>query len=1151
MTSLLGGAGIPFPGAYSPQNPYSWLDDLPESQQGSTGNTHDSNPFTKSSSKANSPASIIDLTNSNGKRALESLASSAYGGEPDPKRMRIKHEDGSRPTGDQQGTPARPIHVDLSGSRPPTHRSNLDVQHDGHHPPFAGPSTRTPAQRSSSNTWTSSNGLIRSMNSPQADAKEAAPIPTPFSSRRKLPSQSIIKEESDARAAPFATRGPFDVDDSSDDERTSKPVQSLRTPSTSPPPVAENKKLRSQPQMAMSQRERQLLESRKRRQETTQRKRDIPSSSRGTPDKVHLKEGSDGEVEVDHARSHPDRGRANDFRTGKAQTGLFQTPASHTSPAKDSVIDLTADDAKNIPTKSRPQEDKRLSKVTGSIQKPRTIYEEGRRSREFGEATLQKNAELHARVQALDNKEKEQAEVRRAAEAKRKKESDELQEARARMQEEYDRQATAQAEMAKRSRARVEANRLEAQQEAEAKRNERRKREAEQKKWDEKERIKDEHREALRKRQAEEDKEKRCLGDQQAALARLNAVRPPQQAPKESPREEQKAETDMNQIVSKHTPQTGLHFKRDNGSMAADAARNKVKKIQDRNAQGGLLQSKPVSTPESSRREERIKALEEKNARLREAERCAGEDEDDGKDADPQGQFHRQSQDAKHPLHHAAEAEKRDSGAPAPSPAPLALPKGPQSLSSAAGQALLAHANANQTKTRDGTLLAGKRKNHGRQLGEILPEDIRLVKWRDDGMQFKEIALLWAKQFGASRSADTLRSRYKQVKEALRSVDVKQHLLDLMLNGSTHAREEVNCAVHGRWPLSDAPKSQRAAQDHFAPKHGQSGDGDAGRVRAAATVPRSGLLSPKLTNSFVSSTTEETVAADENAGRRSDVGGKRLGPEAYAYFLESIREVYAEDEPDVPSPREQSPVCEEDYYHFAYQVQRREISQEDLDEGFVITEEDVWQVCDEPLDKLSRANKKAAKEAACIPKKWKHEGDSDPEYQISSRNLNDGRKMFKTIWHGIGEVQVRVARYTLYPHDNVRPTSKDGWAPKSIYFVRERKAEKTGDDVFAESREVDVTRDVDNAVYTALEEANTTAIQHFVSIAFESKSANLTQRKIEEKEMVKKIEGELAEEEGSVEEEGSCFRREIETEDGRRKVEVWVEKGKLKGPRNL
>lgn len=1121
------------PGTHRPRDTYGWLEDSDDESDLITTKARVA-PRTQIRFDAfsGSPNSWLDPKNANGKRALHINTYNSV--DESWKRMRAGDKASKFATSKDQVEPKRPhTTVDLSVSSPllrstryaPDHQSEQSRHRSPriHHSlmPASNLLANIPKPQSSHQPEVSARAPHSPPQMAQPSASGSLLHHTPPESPTAIESENVHTMRITAPTA----NGPFEIDNDSDDETHIKsgstPVESSLEKNRTPSWTKNSAKLRPSSQMNAGQKELQLAKSRKRRQESAKKKTDALYQS-STSEGVDLEFSTDTETRP--SCSIVQGADKVQIANNRILDPRLRNRQKHALSATGAVVDSTgSDDTNGSPIGYLPSRTFDSLKALGAQPKPHQ-----------GQAMHQKGDGMHSMLddRALGDENPHKAAeplmltgTREQQHADFITEREQMRHLEKKRTEEADRAAIAEA------RKRFEAQKkLDDEKEAGARVEEERKRHLQQAQWEERRAAQEQQREMLRRKSAEAEKESVVHSEREAALAKLSAIHPPQPTKKPLP----SGETNINDVVGKFTLSHGLDFK-DWGdvSITASAARKKVKEIQEKHKHSGLYEAKDKKQDSMSDRDKRSKAMVERNLRMREAEakeRAASE-------------VIRESYDQKETMQNAkpySEAQRHDSRAPTPE-LPF-LPQGPQSLSSAAGQALLARASKAKD-TKQSVSARPKRRN----LGEILPEDTQLVRWRDTGMRFQDIALLWPQTFGTSKAIDTIRHRYKTVKEALKmhGLDVEPALLDGVIIGQKEARAELNRRVHGEWPLPGTAPKTRDAKGHVVPTE----------ERESTAKPRHRTTDPKLTQSFDPSTTEGTLAHKDNeAVLRPTVAGKTMNAQTFQYYLEMLAEVTrAEEEEEDAYAHEDSPITEEDYCHFDYQVQRREISEEDLHDGFDL-EEDPWQILDEPLDILADANAKAANEALTIPKKWKARADSSLDHDYKARTMDDGCKMFTVTWTGVCRVQTRVVRLVRYYQDGVLPTSKDGWAPKTIWHVRKHEIIKTGiedsdDELFAEKNVIDKVTSIDNAVYTTLEQANFEAIKHFISITFTPKSGHLTQRAIEIKAAEKKLEEELSEEEGPDEDRPS-FEREIDSDAGRW-VKVWVEKGELRGPRNL
>ncbi|KAH9823649.1 hypothetical protein Tdes44962_MAKER04611 [Teratosphaeria destructans] len=91
-----------------------------------------------------------------------------------------------------------------------------------------------------------------------------------------------------------------------------------------------------------------------------------------------------------------------------------------------------------------------------------------------------------------------------------------------------------------------------------------------------------------------------------------------------------------------------------------------------------------------------------------------------------------------------------------------------------------------------------------KKLGEVLPEDMKIYQWRESGGQWVDIASSYNDLTGLSKSYSTLKRRYEFVAEALKAVNLSRDEVEQVAKGNMEARERLNRAIHGRWPIHAA-----------------------------------------------------------------------------------------------------------------------------------------------------------------------------------------------------------------------------------------------------------------------------------------------------------------------------------------------------------
>ncbi|KAI6861827.1 hypothetical protein KC323_g5700 [Hortaea werneckii] len=115
--------------------------------------------------------------------------------------------------------------------------------------------------------------------------------------------------------------------------------------------------------------------------------------------------------------------------------------------------------------------------------------------------------------------------------------------------------------------------------------------------------------------------------------------------------------------------------------------------------------------------------------------------------------------------------------------------------------ALIPQAPISAEKLPNVEIKAGIKASSKEQLGELTPQDIRLLVSRGKGMLWSQIVQDFAISTGENVSEPLLRVRYKLVKEAIEKSEVDASLLTQVMAGDDTAREKLNRLVHGVWPV--------------------------------------------------------------------------------------------------------------------------------------------------------------------------------------------------------------------------------------------------------------------------------------------------------------------------------------------------------------
>lgn len=500
---------------------------------------------------------------------------------------------------------------------------------------------------------------------------------------------------------------------------------------------------------------------------------------------------------------------------------------------------------------------------------------------------------------------------------------------------------------------------------------------------------------------------------------------------------------------------------------------------------------------------------------------------------------------------------------------------GPFSLNSLAGQAAVSRLHAQPFTQARQPPVARTASGRAEKVREIHREDIQLMQWRDSGAIWGRCIELYKEVTGEQVSQTTLIRRYRQIKDAMDAVKPPESLLDQIVDGDVEAREQLNVEVHGRGPFTphgtsiERPPSTGGQLPPPASKrplmrlNGPSGS------RSSFPLFSSGTESSS--NTLASAPTSPPLEHESTQERRT-TGGKTVNEQTLFYYLQAQAEAYAEElESDEEEVSDQENFTEEDYCHYYYVVQRREISRVDLeaesdseyeDDGSErrakLEEKPFMDCCGRGLATRRRANAAAVAESliAC---------DKDLARAIANGYIMFERELVNGLhWSTVdcgdeGMVQVRVDRRLRRACEWVKPSTTAEWLPRVVYHVKHRTVtsfrtvEKPTNELFDELTESveEVAQEmvVDEKVYSDLDLANNAAIDHVMKLTFKSMSLNLTRRAEEKKQerdgLVEHLEGQG---------EGARFHKSLGQEvDGKGRPvngEVFVRDAGLEGPRN-
>lgn len=266
--------------------------------------------------------------------------------------------------------------------------------------------------------------------------------------------------------------------------------------------------------------------------------------------------------------------------------------------------------------------------------------------------------------------------------------------------------------------------------------------------------------------------------------------------------------------------------------------------------------------------------------------------------------------------------------------------------------------------------------------------------------------------------------------------------------------------------------------------------------------------------------------------------------QTYNAYLEHLSAALnpQEDPDEMPSP-----ITDADYCHYAYQAERRECTQQQVEEDNEDIENFPWSACGEPFDNLRLANIAASEDIARV--RAGRESIIDAQFETTLKHRYDENSLLHLeLKSELGTIQMRVNRYMRTWQDHILPTSKEGWAPKKILCVKVRVVKKSpggyDEDLFGEAPRMDAEPRTVSSFFCDLYYANKRAIDEWLNETLIHRTVNLDIRTIERNDEAAKLANEL--DDGM---EGGWFDKRFE--DGRKVVEVWVEEGDLCGPRNI
>ncbi|GAB1732794.1 hypothetical protein NU195Hw_g9042t1 [Hortaea werneckii] len=467
-------------------------------------------------------------------------------------------------------------------------------------------------------------------------------------------------------------------------------------------------------------------------------------------------------------------------------------------------------------------------------------------------------------------------------------------------------------------------------------------------------------------------------------------------------------------------------------------------------------------------------------------------------------------------------------------------------------------------------------------VGEILPEDVMMVQERQKGATYENIVSSYRRKTGRHRSYSWVNERCKSVKALLDPLDIDTHLLESVASGDQEARRRLNSLVHGKWPLYASTGSIGSSENTVE----RIESAFQTRSRSPESASHAQQLKPGFymgsaySSSYGSREDQNVSTPPTSPGSfvpqpmaeesRPTTAGKQMNEAAFRYYLEEIREerLREEDSDTDADEDEEDQFSPEDFCHFIYQVERREITSSE--EDITIDEKD-WITYGEPQTDRLKAAAIASKQALVAHDRQLndaiHAGD---DWSLNRQNFNSGI-LYTLDSPAAGTVQVRVQEYQRSFQEQIRPSDSVAWVNRPTYTIMQRRTEtaRSTNTVSVTEKEIDPILDeetdlttqkevltlhetqkqkvVGDTVYTTPDLANDAAMRHFISKTYRPGTINLTVRDVERAGLMR---GFREKYEGGGGKDIPLFREMVEEEDGK-SLEVWVQETRLKGPRNV
>lgn len=405
-------------------------------------------------------------------------------------------------------------------------------------------------------------------------------------------------------------------------------------------------------------------------------------------------------------------------------------------------------------------------------------------------------------------------------------------------------------------------------------------------------------------------------------------------------------------------------------------------------------------------------------------------------------------------------------------------------------------------------------KSRDKRLLPLAPEDAKLIQWRDqEDLSFDKIATAYYLLTSKKLSEGTLRKRYTHVRQAVNEAKVPFSLMKLLADGDKNAEHQVNSILEAAFPELAIAKGQvkplpvGGGPIKLPPLSQHTGDDS-----PLSQVTSFGLRSPKYDDDIVKP--RSTLPTLTTPQERPTTGGKcPIAVWELALRADLERGVEESDEEAVFEPSHDDDLFNsfepEDYEDYGFQVQRREMSTEEAEEGFPIDNQE-WIPCGDVYRNKEEANIAAVIEITTILPGCPYY--ADPKNSTLLRVEVDGLQFCHVVHPVHGECQTRVAKVLQAPLARDQPpTRKDireKRAGRKLWYIVHTFAITPPYDVLFDETPEPRIEVVDNRVaFSDPDLVNKRAAQDFVDHTHKSDSRSLPTR-AEEKRA--RVEGYLA-----------------------------------------